>query len=88
MGIYSIPKTFFFFGLVIPWTSGVRYITFFFTNGWSLGGTVSFYVSVFVAYRRAFKEIFLPTRFLPTAIVPAPGSAPHIFDGTKGSEDD
>lgn len=50
-------------------------------------GTVSFYVSVFVAYRSAAKEIFLPTRFSPTAIVPAPGSAPHIFDG-KGAEDD
>eukprot|EP00434_Breviolum_minutum_P038353 symbB.v1.2.034017.t1/scaffold4315.1/size41422/2 len=32
-------------------------------------GTVSFYVSVFVAYRSALKESLLPTRFLPTAIV-------------------
>jgi len=49
-------------------------------------GTVSFYVSVFVAYRSALKESLLPTRFLPTAIVPAPGAA-HMVDG-KGAEDD
>ena len=61
-------------------------MTIFFTNGWSLEGTVSFYVSVFVAYRSALKESLLPTRFLPTAIVPAPGAA-HMVDG-KGAEDD